>query len=283
MIIVKILGGLGNQMFQFASAKALALEHNQALYLDTNSLVRHGERQFDLAHFKLVENEALSSHFGNLGMSVFAKALIKVKKHPAYYLEPHFPYQKLVLKTKDSIYLDGYFQSEKYFKNHEKIIRADFTFKRDYNDNEKKYVSLIENSNSVSLHIRRGDYITNKAASDLMEHLSLDYYYQAIQYLQDKKGDITLFIFSDDPQWVKDNLKISVPHYFVTGNNGNDSYRDMRLMSLCHHHIIANSSFSWWGAWLNAREDKRVIAPKKWFRGNKLDDRDLIPETWLRF
>lgn len=280
-IIVKILGGMGNQMFQYAAAKSLALKHQTDLLLDTESLHRHGERPFDLSHFVLPDKIVALSDYTKLGLSFLSYPLIRLKKHPRYYFEESFIFNTEFFNFNSPIYLDGYFQSEHYFSSFQRELRNIFTFKAEENDNELKILNLMKQGTPVSLHVRRGDYITNPKANAQMENLDLVHYQRAMELLERKISNPIYFIFSDDSEWIKNNLKIKQNHFYVLGNSGRDAFRDMRLMSQCHHHIIANSSFSWWGAWLNARRDKLVIAPKIWFRDGT-NDRDLIPSSWIR-
>jgi hypothetical protein len=278
MIIVKILGGMGNQMFQYAMAKALALRTGHELKLDTRSLISHGERPFELNNLSIFASEAVLSDFSKLGFSLFSYPLIRLKKHPAYYLEKNFSYNHELFNQTKSIYLDGYFQSEKYFLPCENEIRKEFTFKSKLNQNEIKYWQSMQTSQSVSLHIRRGDYVGNS----ILAPLPMSYYEKAILQVVESLQNPHFFVFSDDLKWAKENLNLHHPVTYVEGHIGNDSYRDMRLMSLCKHHIIANSSFSWWGAWLNASPDKLVFAPKDWFSDKSINDKDLIPTTWIK-
>jgi hypothetical protein len=138
----------------------------------------------------------------------------------------------------------------------------------------------IGNTNAVSLHVRRGDYVHNSTNAATYEVCSLDYYRASIRHMAERIQQPKFFIFSDDIAWVKNNLKIDFPHHYVDCNHGEESYNDMRLMSLCQHHIIANSSFSWWGAWLNPNREKIVIAPKNWFAIER-DTRDLYSAGWM--
>lgn len=280
-IIVKILGGMGNQMFQYAAAKSLAFHSKTELLLDTESLHRHGERPFDLSHFNIKDKIATTNDFKKLGLSFLAYPLIRLKKHPQYYGEKDFSFNKEFSQLKVPLYLDGYFQSEKYFLSIQSELKSILSFKAQNNENEKKLLDKINEVTAISLHVRRGDYVTNPKAQSKMGNLGLGYYEKAMKVIEEKVTNPVYFIFSDDAEWVKANLKISQPHHYVTGNSGAEAFRDMRLMSRCHHHIIANSSFSWWGAWLNSKFDKIVIAPKIWFRDGT-SDADLIPTNWLR-
>jgi hypothetical protein len=139
----------------------------------------------------------------------------------------------------------------------------------------------MKDANSVSLHVRRGDYVTHAATAKVLNPCSLDYYHKAIECVSRTVTSPHFFVFSDDPAWAQRNLKITFPTKYIDKNSGSQNYVDMHLMTHCKHNIIANSSFSWWGAWLNKNPDKLVIAPTNWF-ANGIDDRDLIPPEWIR-
>ncbi|MFH0972649.1 MAG: alpha-1,2-fucosyltransferase, partial [Patescibacteria group bacterium] len=184
-----------------------------------------------------------------------------------------------ILKLKDDIFLDGYWQTEKYFKDIEDIIRSEFTLKTEYSNLNPELIAKISSCNSVSMHIRRGDYITNQNTNEFHGICFLDYYKKAINLIAEKFPNPTIFIFSDDLKWCKENIKIKYPIVFVKGNK---NYEDLIMMSKCSHNIIANSSFSWWGAWLNNNPNKIVIAPQKWLNNPNINYSDIIPSTWIK-
>lgn len=134
----------------------------------------------------------------------------------------------------------------------------------------------------MSLHVRRGDYVSDARTHATLGVCSLDYYRAAVRYIADHVEAPEFFVFSDDIAWAQANLELGHPCHYVDHNRGAESYNDMRLMSLCRHHIIANSSFSWWGAWLNPRADKVVVAPARWFAGGNRVVDDLFPPGWVR-
>ena len=132
------------------------------------------------------------------------------------------------------------------------------------------------------MHVRRGDYVSDLKASNMLGALSLDYYHNAAQYVAARVANPTFFVFTDDPVWAKEHIRIDHPVIFVMHNRSNKAYLDMHLMSICRHNIIANSTFSWWGAWLNRNADKIIVAPRTWYRDTSYDTTDLIPEAWVR-
>jgi len=182
---------------------------------------------------------------------------------------------------KNSLFI-GYWQTEKYFLPIQDTIRKDFTFKMPLEGLNKTLAESISSCNSVSMHIRRGDYVHNSETSKFHGVCSPEYYYEALEFIKKKSANIQLYIFSDDMEWVKVNMKFDVPVTYVGNNIDNQSYVDMQLMSLCKHNIIANSSFSWWGAWLNNNPEKIVIAPSKWFNDSSINATDIIPEGWQK-
>ena len=149
-------------------------------------------------------------------------------------------------------------------------------------EENQKVLDKIKSTNSISLHIRRGDYVIKKRYQEVYAECTLDYYKRGVEEITKRYENPTLFIFSDDPDWVKANLKLDYESVYVDINSGEKSYADMRLMSSCNHNVIANSSFSWWGAWLNNNPEKIVIAPEKWFKDDSINQKDVIPESWIR-
>ena len=176
-------------------------------------------------------------------------------------------------------YYIGYWQSEKFFKDISDEIRKDFSFPKFTSEKNLEILKLIKSYNSVSIHIRRGDYLQNRGFNGLAP---LEYYQKAIEYIKNKIENPHFFIFSNDIEWCRKNLSIE-NSYYIDWNRGEESYRDMQLMSLCKHNIIPNSTFSWWGAWLNKNPNKIVIAPEKWFNDCvNIDYSNIVPETWIK-
>ena len=291
MIVVKIMGGLGNQMFQYAFGRAIALHYGSELFFDLNlyneykkdNNINYTPRDYGLSHFKNVNLSPMTPYiskrlFGNRLLN-YIKFRLNIKRK-SIYQEKAFSYNKEVFNLTNSAYLLGYWQSEKYFYDIRRAIREDFVF--NYENigvkNDELLFKIRENSSSVSLHVRRGDYLTIN--NFLL--FTMEYYLEAIQIIKKKIPNPLFFLFSDDPQWVNDELKPLVENSVLVDNNFHeDSWKDMMLMSNCSHHIIANSSFSWWGAWLGSNPDKMVIAPKKWFADDRINTSDLCPPDWI--
>ncbi len=266
LVQVAIYYGLGNNMFQFATGLSYALEHNKKLYVhgDVSKL----ENAFDIQLNK-PENEDIPV-FKNLESkkaSFIGDIFIESDQSNGTFKHERY------------VYLWGLFQNEKYFKKYRKEILKAFRFKKTISEENKKLIKSIKKTNSVSMHIRRGDYTAKNATQYL---LSPSYYKRAAEYIAKQVPNPHFYIFSDDMKWVKENIKLSYPHTFVEHNTGENSYNDMRLMSLCKHNIIANSTFSWWGAWLNENPDKIVITPDIWLKKNLDFINNVVPENWIR-
>ena len=282
------MGGLGNQMFQYALGRNLALRLNGELKLDLSWFERDDLRSYALGSFDIKEAFAEDPEIKKLTVGkagVFERLGNRLlgrprKPSPAYMTEKHFYFDPLVLTHSSSLYLEGYWQSEKYFSDIAPLLRREFTPKAPQTGDNKKLADNIASCNSVSIHVRRGDYVSDPDIQRVHGTCDLQYYQDCVKRILDEIPSPHFFAFSDDPPWVREHLPIPVPLVIVDHNRGKD-YEDLRLMSQCKHHIIANSSFSWWGAWLSPGRDKMVFAPKNWFAGGERDTRDLIPEDWI--
>lgn len=291
MIVVRLIGGLGNQMFQYAFARALSLKRQTELKLDLASYGEDTPRSFSLDCFNIKASFASLEEIKKLVFTptpLFIRIVRKIKGKPPMressqiYRERHYHFDPQALGILGDSYLIGYWQSEKYFYQIEDIIRRDFTFKSKMSKKNQLLAKRIQETDSVSIHVRRADYVTNKVYRDYFKLCGIEYYFLAITKMINKVHHPCFYVFSDDLDWVKNNIQSEFPITYIDHNRGNQDYEDMRLMSLCKHHIIANSSFSWWGAWLNMHPDKIVIAPKKWFNDPSINTKDLIPSSWIR-
>ena len=293
MIVIKISGGIGNQLFQYAVARNLSIKHGVPFLLDLEWFERFPVRQYKLKNFNIEE------HIGT------KKEIWPLKKHgrragwrhciqnflyandSLYKKEKFFHFDPAILEIKDNAYLDGNWQSEKYFYENRDTIRKDFTLKTtpsSYFIEVKKKIEQNKTSNetAVSLHIRRGDYASDPKVLASIGLCSIEYYQEAAKIIASKVSHPVFYIFSDDIEWVKNNLKLSFPTQYISHPEKDKDYEELFLMASCSHHIMANSSFSWWGAWLNPNNDKIIIAPKQWFKDTTRDTKDLLPEGWLR-
>jgi hypothetical protein len=193
-----------------------------------------------------------------------------------------YPFQLEILESPDNSYLVGYWQSEKYFKSVEPVIRKDFSFRTPLRGRNAELASAIETSEAVSVHIRRGDYVSNSWASRFLGVLPISHYVNALQEIARGTNKPHVFVFSDDPEWCRRNVIFPYETTHVDANPPDRAFEDMRLMTLCRYHVIANSSFSWWGAWLSPYPDKTVYAPGRWVLDPASDTSDVVPPEWVK-
>jgi hypothetical protein len=277
MVVSVLLGGLGNQMFQCASAYALASKLDSQMAFDISVLKHDTKRDFALGPFNipatLIETEIEK-------LSWFRKLLIGIPSNIKNYNEhSDFIYDPEFLNLKDPIRLNGYWQNPKYFESVQDEIVKLFQFNL-FGSAKDWEIKIEESKESVSLHVRRGDYVNDQHTNTVHGNCSMGYYQEALEILKNQLSEnFTTFIFSDDPEWCQSNFdfienKVIMP---IIGD-----VEDMTLMSRCKHNIIANSSFSWWGAYLNRNENKQVIAPKKWFNEATHNTVELTPKNWKR-
>lgn len=282
MTTIKVQWWLGNQMFQYAFIKALSLRNKKDFSLDISEYKTYF-RPYELEIFNIEKKyanknelpfyESLNSNNKYIDF-IFNKikwVLRSLNKN--HYIEKQLSFDKKFLDI-ESWYIEWYFQTEKYFKDFENEIRKDFNFLIKPSKKNHDTIDIIKKCNSVSLHIRRWDFLKH----NFHNVCSIDYYKKSIELIKSKIDNPIFFIFSDDINWAKENLKIPDKNYYIDWNNADTNYEDMRLMILCKHNIIANSSFSWRWAWLNSNNDKIVITPKK---RSKANNNDRIPEKWL--
>lgn len=292
MIIIKIAWGLWNQMFQYALWRALAIENNSELKLDISSFKTYKLHKYSLEKLSIIKNYTNKKDipwYENSSSNKYIDFIFQKIKNIAILCNPHHFQEKgfevfnqKILDISDGTYLDWYFQSDKYFKKYADIIRKDFEVSIPPSLENLEMIKKIQNVNAVSLHIRRGDYIKNIHTQSLHGLCTDEYYKKSITYIVDKVKKPVFFIFSDDIEWAKDNMKTGFEEYYIDFNDAWKNYEDIRLMKNCKHHIIANSTFSWWGAWLNPSSEKIVIMPSVWFSGYTYDTSDLYPDGWIR-
>jgi hypothetical protein len=300
MIIVKLTGGLGNQMFQYATGRRLAEKHSTILKLDVSGfevykLHRYSLHCFHIWEYLATQNEVtqvltgLNQAQGHVSRLTKWKRkllamLLQQKRHSPYYIdEKYFQFDATILDAPNPVILEGYWQTEKYFADISDILRREFVVKYTSDPASQRFAAMIQHTNAVSLHVRRADYVQNQITNQIHGTCDQAYYEQCVQYIAARVSDPHFFIFSDEPEWARENLNLHFPTTIVDCNDASRNYEDLRLMSLCQHNIIANSSFSWWGAWLNGNPDKIVCAPKQWFKDNSRNTQDLIPSSWIQY
>jgi hypothetical protein len=291
MICVCLKGGLGNQMFQYAAGRRLACLHKVPLKLDLSwfgeDLPKVTPRSYALGPFSIHAEQATDKEIALLYEPLTGRIRDFLNSLNPFYRKTHirarnFHFDPAILRLPDNVCIDGYWQSEKYFSNIAPVIRSDFTVRSEPEGRNREVAAAINGSNAISIHFRRGDYVTDAKNVSRYGVCSIDYYRRAVELVSVRVARPHFFVFSDDPAWAREHF--TAPHAMtVVDHNGSDkAHEDLRLMSLCRHHIIANSSFSWWGAWLNPRSDKLVIAPSLWFNETSFDTIDLLPASWLR-
>jgi len=272
MIIFKCTGGIGNQLFQYANAKSLSNK------LGVNFKV-------DKISFKWTESRRFSLHHFNINVDFANIKEIKNTKQSYIIEERSFEYKDYPVKN--NCYISGYFQSPKYFKNIEDIIRREFVLRKRIQSYSILYQDLIKREESVSFNVRRRDYI--KRFSNVYYTQDVDYYSRAMNIIENRIKNPHYFVMSDDINWVKNNIEFNFPVTYLSKeyDEAKDSnvinlydYEDLYILSTCKYHIIGNSTFAWWGAWLS--NSNLVISPKNWFKDINMSIKDLIPENWIQ-
>lgn len=278
-------------MFQYAAGRCLAEKRNTSV--KTDFIRNRGDiaRDYSLSCYSLTENIANKKDIGFFRYFVSRTKAGKLfgrlyKLLPIsgrkYIKEPYFHFYLDFFQAPDDAYLDGYWQSEKYSKDIESVIRREFSLKSECAEKlDKELLGIINSSNSISLHVRRSDYVADNETSRVHGACSAEYYKKAFEYIAKSVSSPHIFIFSDDIEWAKDNLKFDCPVTYVSNGKYAD-YEEMYYMSRCKHNIIANSSFSWWGSWLNQNPERIVVAPKNWFNDKRFNTKDLIPDSWIK-
>ncbi len=279
MIIMRITGGLGNQLFQYATGRTLSEKFNTTLKLDITEVLTKKYRKFLLDRFRIKAQTAspeVVKKFWRFSVhNLFRSPEYKVFK------EKHFHYDHEFEKIKDNTYIVGFFQSDKYFNNIKQLIKREFSLKNGLSTESKKIAAKIKSVNAVSINVRRGDYVSDPIIHKRHGFIGVDYFLKAINYIKKNTSNPHFFLFSDDIQWVKENLHIPHQSTYVDLNFPDHVEENLILGSLCNHNIITNSTFSWWVGWLNANKKKIVVAPKKWFKDLDVSTKDLFPKSWI--
>jgi hypothetical protein len=293
-VIVSLYGGLGNQLFQYALGRSLAIKSNASLTLDTawfdivDSLEDTTLRKYELKSFGVdceIQAIGLPWQKNNFLKKLFNRFswLSKIFSNNFFiYNEKSAFFDYDLLNQTGPLWLNGYWQSYKYFDSIGEVIKKEIGTIRFLSASSQKVFNDVVNSESICVHVRRGDYVSNAKANKVHGLCSVEYYKKAIKLVTKNLDNPVIYIFSDDPNWVRVNLKFPYKTIVVDANGTEDACQDLWLMSSCKHFVIANSSLSWWGAWLSSSEDKVVVAPKKWFADKRHDTSDLIPPDWLR-
>ncbi len=274
MIIVQMSGGLGNQMFQYALYRQLLAMGREAKIDDETCYVDAGTRArqlsiFGISYVRATREELVSLTDARMDFASRIRRKI-FGRNTKSYRERQFNFDEHIFQMEEA-YLEGCWQSEKYFPLVKEELKQQFTIQMPLSEATREYVKKIEQTEAISVHIRRGDYL-NEAQQVTYGGICTDSYYKkAVELMQERHPEAIFYLFSNDPAWVKEHMT-GERFKIVDCNEESTGYLDMFLMSRCQHHIIANSSFSWWGAWLNQNPDKEIIAPKKWLNGKDCSD-----------
>ncbi|QWD89167.1 alpha-1,2-fucosyltransferase [Polynucleobacter sp. MWH-CaK5] len=286
MILVRLNGGLGNQLFQYAAGYALAKKNNVELKIDLSSYSENRSRLPEILKLsisaKIADIDEVRRYRNPYGIISKVKRFISQKIYKKYYVD----WEPSVLNKSGNIYLDGYFQSDLYFSHCTQDLVREFQISQQRLDNISDTISLIHGlPNCVSIHVRRGDYVTDHRTKFLHDICGNSYFGEAVAKIESILESCNFLVFSDDIDWVMKNMDLPQSTHYISGRtryDGNvlDSVDELYLMSICKHHIISNSTFSWWGAYLNSSAEKRVIYPSLWNRSSSFKHRYIIPTTW---
>lgn len=297
MIAVRLTGGLGNQLFQYATARALALRHDTELILDSTWIDGDGSaavgsvRRYELGCFGLAAPLRPITDVAQLASPrKITRRLQRVRPDRGPVVEelaepPFGGWFPDVLDAADNTYLTGYWHSSRYFDDAEPFLRTELTFKNGWDAANTAVAALIGSSEvpTVSAHVRRGDYVTDPGANRRLGTLEPDYYHRAVEKIEAEIGAVHLFVFSDEPEWCRRHLDTLGSETTIVDVNGpSKAADDLRLVALCEHHVVANSTFSWWGAWLNPSPEKIVIAPEPWLLDTRWPGDLRLPSNWVR-
>lgn len=285
MIVFAAYGGLGNQLFQYATGRSLAMLRGTELVVDPTWFENVPSdvtfRQYELGRYDIaarlptaVERRAIPLMRGR-----FTRRLPFLHRWHLVRETSSRHYDEAVLQAPNNSYLDGYWQSARYFDGIRKTLLQELQPRAPMAPADQAVAARMAEGEAVSVHVRRSDYVTHSRASQTHGTCSIEYYQDAFAALRQQVKNPQLFIFSDDPDWTRENLRLDAPTEYVTHNGGDTAFQDIRLMSLCRHHIIANSSFSWWGAWLATNPEQKVYAPRKWYAQME-SPTHVIPAAW---
>jgi hypothetical protein len=285
------MGGLGNQLFQYAAGRALAAERETSLKLDVSGFERYPLRSYRLHHFSvaatLADGADVARVRGNLDWRPYRVLRRMVEQRRPYYRrrlvhEAHFHYDPNIRKVGRDAFLIGFWQSEKYFAGIREILLSELEVVTPPDGPNRELLGEIDATDSISLHIRRGDYVSDPRNRSFYAACTPDYYERALQAMLRRVTRPHVFVFSDDPEWAHAHLRVPCAVTFIRHNGPERDHEDLRLMSRCRHHITANSTFSWWGAWLSTHPERHVISPRAWFNDTSVNGSDIVPASWER-
>ncbi len=283
MIVARICGGLGNQMFQYAFGTYLAKKHDCELVFDGSAFAGDPLRNYMLDRWAIearFASEAERLLFPRRTGGQGWKNLLRGKRPLKTVKERPFGFRKKYLACPNHAYLDGYWQSEQFFPGMRQTLKRQFRPAKAINKLSQEIARAMHQGASVALHVRRADYVQNQVTNSMHGVCSQQYYEHCVHEILGRHEGVHLFIFSDDHPWCRQHMRFACKTTHVTHNSAENAQEDIWLMNQCRHHIIANSSFSWWGAWLREEEHGEVFAPSQWFANPKMDPRWVAPASW---
>lgn len=281
MIIVELIGGLGNQMFQYAAGRGLATKLGTELKLDISGFEHYKLHAYSLHHLSIEAPLATRQETAAIKGGRLRRALSRAAVRHYHEEDASLAFEPGFFELPDNTYLKGYWQSETYFGAVTDRVRREFRPSTPLSAPSRHLLERLRGDDgSVSVHVRRGDYVSNASTGDVHGLLGADYYRTAMDALRASIEGARFYAFSDDPAWVAEAFSDHRDVTVVDINDAARNYEDLTLMSACRHHVVANSSFSWWGAWLGGNPDRQVFAPRRWFADPTRDARDLVPSTW---
>lgn len=277
---------MGNQLFQYATGRALSLRLNTVLkldhsFLEADSKGAYTKRIFELDVFNCQQEKASAEDLRKVNQARRSNFFSRLFTRDGFSIvnEDGFAYNHRVAQVQGNVYLNGFWQSEKYFAGIRQTLLQELSLREPLTAAATQLKErILADRNSVSIHFRRGDYVKLQSAADFHGTAGMEYYDRALAIIRASVQDASCYIFSDEIDWVREHFRVPGAVY-IAGLKG---YEDLELMKHCRHHITANSSFSWWGAWLNPARDKVVVAPQKWFKDQNINTSDLIPKTWQK-
>lgn len=290
MIIVRIYEGLGNQLFQYAYARTLSLSSDHEVLLDVRETGRLKKekgmmpRKYGLKNFRIAlpvcsNAGTLYPYLNKPKTAACMKKLSEWGILPYKYFSESDPfYDEHLLDLKGNWYLQGWFQDSRYFQEYAGIIKKEIVPKKRIKINSK-LKKILYSENTVSVHLRRSDF------SQMHNILTETYYRNAMDYMKDAVASPFWVVFSDDIGWAKKNIDFGLNCYYLSDSEGLEDYEELMVMSCCMNHIIANSTYSWWGAWLGRNESKIIVGPEKWFMGDYISlyrRNSIMPKEWIR-
>ena len=287
MTITQLMGGLGNQMFQYAAGRALSLRTSEPLSLDITGLARDPLRSYALGDFN-IEAGLINSRrkrppkFKVGTQQAVANRIFGLLGLPRRIVEPSLRFDPAILQHCSNAYLSGFWQCERYFADHAETIRSELSLRAPLTGERVAIAQQVAMSNAISVHIRCGDDPNDPAARAIFGICDTEWFREAMWRMEDRIENPTFFVFSDHPPFAREIIKSQSSLVFIDPDADGRDCEDLMLMSLCKAHIIPNSTFSWWGAWLNGRLDKHVIAPARWYADETMTFNDIVPEHWER-